>query len=894
MVGIPPARDTDAEDVSWALQTAETQWKRNERADALIWLRRATQAAADANDDDRALELARSAAELAEALAAEKQELEPPAPVRRPRPPESIPPISVSVDDVDIVLSMPPLSLDDTDVQSLPPSAPPQGSPAMPAIPKAPGLPRQAVASPKAVATTPKRPHEAPANAPRAETEADSPPSGHRFPLPPQFRSQLGSATQIGSMGEQADDDASTLYPAAPAEPAAPPEPPQNEELPRKSVPPRPAPRATATAVRAPASAPGPHGDTPAGRTPGLRPMRPQMPTPIAEVPHIVRLSRENSASAARAMPPITEPELVDPPTPTPPPTETSEAPQERATPTPPSGSPAAPQTVTALPNLDPESVEPGQSEDEDEPTEVGQKAAILGPSPTLVGEEDEGETQSRKLTTAEHAAVVAARDQDPYADREDDSTERRHVTNAPPAPQAPKPEALEPLDVAPIRQEEPKAPVKAPMAGRSGPPRPEPGAKAIPRPGPTTQKARVVPKMAQAEPPRAPPSASPTSPTFTHEGAAPKDPPPLAALAAQAPTSSDPAERNDEQVARERTPAPQRTTDVHETARQEGDDDAPSLESRTHDAASEAHRPRPATKPEEPSTRQVLALAESAAEAVLASTHPSSHPAATEPHTPVHASQRNPESALGAATLDLSEVEAFSDLPEDARETFAKAATISRITAGEEVSGFALAYVMTGEVDVAATLVDATASHLTKGGVLRARGTPTENVPLRLVCTTPEGCVAVWSDDAVTEAFTSCPWVEDDLRAASDYVQTLAGVTMGPLGDRLDAMLRDLVTSRLTVRSLLAGEVLVEAGSVVPGIVVVGVGRLELFDKDAVVRLVRSGEFLFPEQILGAGPAPYGARAGAGGALVMAGDRRTAQELMVTVPPLLEILAGM
>jgi hypothetical protein len=609
------------------------------------------------------------------------------------------------------------------------------------------------------------------------------------------------------------------------------------------------------------------------------------MPTPIAEVPHIVRLSRENSASAARAMPPNTEPELVDPPTPTPPPTGTSEAPQERATPTPPSGSPAAPQTVTALPNLDPDSVEPGQSEDEDEPTEVGQKAAILGPSPTLAAEEDEGETQSRKLTTAEHAAVVAARAQDPYADREDDSTERRHVTNAPPAPEAPKPEETEPVDVAPVRQEEPKAPVKAPVIGRSGPPRPEPGAKAIPRPGPTPQRARVAPKVAQAEAPRA--SASP-SPTPTDEGTLPRE-----ALSAQARTSGDPATRDDDPIAREPIPAQRTTPDVEEAAPQDAHA-AASLEDGHADASSEAEPPRPATKPEEPSTRQVLALAESAAEAVLASTHPSSHPAATEPHTPVHASQRNPESAVGTATLDLSEVEAFSDLPEDARETFAKAATISRITAGEEVSGFALAYVMAGEVDVAATLVDATASHLTKGGVLRARGTPTENVPLRLVCTTPEGCVAVWTDDAVTEAFTSCPWVEDDLRAASDYVQTLAGVTMGPLGDRLDAMLRDLVTSRLTVRSLLAGEVLVEAGSVVPGIVVVGVGRLELFDKDSVVRVVRSGEFLFPEQILGAGPAPYGARAGAGGALVMAGDRRTAQELMVTVPPLLEILAGM
>ncbi|HZW74780.1 MAG TPA: hypothetical protein VFF43_14615, partial [Caldimonas sp.] len=69
MVGIPPALDTDAEDVVWALQTAEALWKRNERVDAIVWLRRAAQAAGDANDDDRALALARDAAELAEQIA---------------------------------------------------------------------------------------------------------------------------------------------------------------------------------------------------------------------------------------------------------------------------------------------------------------------------------------------------------------------------------------------------------------------------------------------------------------------------------------------------------------------------------------------------------------------------------------------------------------------------------------------------------------------------------------------------------------------------------------------------------------------------------------------------------------------------------------------------------
>ncbi|HVJ89131.1 MAG TPA: hypothetical protein VM580_04955, partial [Labilithrix sp.] len=66
---IPSVKNTDAEDVVWGLQTADTLWKRGERIDALVWLRRAAQAAGDANDDDRALELARYAAELTEWMA---------------------------------------------------------------------------------------------------------------------------------------------------------------------------------------------------------------------------------------------------------------------------------------------------------------------------------------------------------------------------------------------------------------------------------------------------------------------------------------------------------------------------------------------------------------------------------------------------------------------------------------------------------------------------------------------------------------------------------------------------------------------------------------------------------------------------------------------------------
>src|SRR5512141_1404500 len=93
MLGIRPAKDSDAEDVAWGLQTAETLWKRGERIDAIVWLRRAAQAAGDAADDDRALELARSAAELSDWMATQPPgQSHAPPPVTSQRPP----PVAVS------------------------------------------------------------------------------------------------------------------------------------------------------------------------------------------------------------------------------------------------------------------------------------------------------------------------------------------------------------------------------------------------------------------------------------------------------------------------------------------------------------------------------------------------------------------------------------------------------------------------------------------------------------------------------------------------------------------------------------------------------------------------------------------------------------------------------
>lgn len=1077
MAGIPPARDTDAEDVSWALQTAETQWKRNERADALIWLRRATQAAADANDDDRALELARCAAELAESLAASPPPapvplqvappplphpgapppLPPLAPSAPPAPVESIPPMSVSIDDVDVMMSMPPASINDADIQSLPPSGPPEGArPAPPAIPRAPAVPQ----------TIPPR-------------------SSQRFPVPPQFLKQIGgSDPNLSARDDGEDDDHEDTA----------------TDLDRDAI-------GKAAAQRE-------HGSD-AARAPG--PMRPLMPTPIADVPRVIRVARKP------AFEPPEPPPLVDLPTPTPPPSGRSTIPPERATPTPPPlaaprlpsltssatyGSPYAPNDATEIGMRDPslDAPEDGLTQQRNlSPRDLASVAEELRRQQERMREDDDdgGLTEQRKMSTAEHAAVVAARHRaaDPYANDDDDDgghTERRQVEPAPSvgvdvgpraersAPQKGEPSRIDPSpagherelgamrrseptrpdlppraaplaeaarastgplphervtvsfrkperpppippadapaqaeardrvdsetgeptataasattaeaqapraeapasspSVAPARAErpsippriEPPRPAGDPSKGppRPGPPRPDPGARPtvrLPKAGglaPLLTPGSAAGARAQAPAPSGPAAGGPAT-AATAATAHVAQAPQAGAASARARTASEPdgaaigaraaqlgkrqvppppptepglpeepeivVETSPEAPAVAATPIVDAPAIVHEPAivdeppteadapaiaeapaaapapRETASDDAPSATppdepppaalatvSHEDDVTAQpapvepiaARVPSDRPKRSDASTKQLYALAESTAEALLADIP---HPAISEPHTPVHASQ--PPQVAADAILVLDDVEAFADLPEDARETFAKAAKIARVTAGEEVSGFALAYVVAGDLDVAATIVDATATRLLQGGVLRARGTPTECVPLRLVCTTQEAVVAVWSDGAVEEAFRSCPWVEDDLRAASDQVQTLAGVTMGALGDRIDGALRDLVTSRLTVRSLLEGELIVEAGSPVPGIVVVGVGKLELVDKDVVVGEVRSGDFLFPAQVLGSGPAPYGARAGEGGALVMAGDRKLAQELLVTVPPLLEIFAGM
>lgn len=68
---IPAPHDDDDDDVAWALQTAAVQWNRGQRADAVVWLRRAVDASITAGRAERTRELTRLAASVADRLVVE-------------------------------------------------------------------------------------------------------------------------------------------------------------------------------------------------------------------------------------------------------------------------------------------------------------------------------------------------------------------------------------------------------------------------------------------------------------------------------------------------------------------------------------------------------------------------------------------------------------------------------------------------------------------------------------------------------------------------------------------------------------------------------------------------------------------------------------------------------
>lgn len=266
-------------------------------------------------------------------------------------------------------------------------------------------------------------------------------------------------------------------------------------------------------------------------------------------------------------------------------------------------------------------------------------------------------------------------------------------------------------------------------------------------------------------------------------------------------------------------------------------------------------------------------------------------------PLAALHSDSRVPPAASSRITLpdmevDLEATAEFSDLPDDARHAFARAAITRVLVRGDELSGFAVALVVSGALDVSSTIAEASVTRLTAGSVLRSRGTVDAPIPMHFVCASDRAVVATWLDAAVDDAFRDCPWVEDELRKSADKVQALVGAALGPFGDALGVHLRNEVMKRMHARAYLAGEVIAEEGAIAPGVLVVGLGDIELVREGHLARVLRSGDLAFASEALGDRVCEVTLRAGASGALALFADRALVKAMVARWPQLIEAFA--
>jgi CRP-like cAMP-binding protein len=259
-------------------------------------------------------------------------------------------------------------------------------------------------------------------------------------------------------------------------------------------------------------------------------------------------------------------------------------------------------------------------------------------------------------------------------------------------------------------------------------------------------------------------------------------------------------------------------------------------------------------------------------------------------PRPPARPSSPPPEPHVGDVLL--AEVRGLEDVPPEGQAILAREAIIKHLAVEEEIRAFGLALVVRGAVSVMPAIADLACARASKGEIVWSQGNLAEGIALRLVAVEDSTEVAVWAADLLKSTVRDYPWVVEDLKALADRFQALAGIAMGPMGERLDDSVRAMVADQCEIKRLLPGEILTKQGKPVGGMYVVAAGRIEVLAGDAVESELGPGDFLFAPQVLSNGAAPSDSRAGSGGALLLFAGRAVSHNLLLSVPPLLEIFA--
>lgn len=943
-IALPEPRPEDDEDVVWGLSTATALWSRGEIQDALVWLRRAADAANAAGQSFRASELGMYVAEIEDALTqvtvasapvavstaatddiddtiseeptnalgerglpvaaiAPRLVAPPAAPALHPplaplAPPIATQPASAWPDDEATLVRSPKTSQPPGPLAVMPPSPfettlPSASSPFahQPAPPPAPPLVPQRSAPPPpappvaAVLLAPPPAHAAP---PPAAAPTQAAPRPMPTATPPMGSPLVAPPPPLGSVAPGA-------FPAPSAPPPTPPAPPAHG--PSGAI----EPGAVSRPVLEAAASSRPVFDAAASSRPVLdtaassRPVSPQAPTTLP-APAAPRAPSSPAPVAAVSVAPAPQASQTVASPPAPQAAAPSPTPPVAAAPAPAAQSPTAATTEASDAATTAKTTEPSSPPGRKEPSRRG---PILDPWAEAEPQRTPGfltrrEQKGAELTADGESVLVSVRawrssdtDDDVVTSAKPlDSLEQRRksgkakAAEAKPPPPPPKSGTQPSRPAAPEGRPAPPPPPPPPPASRSAP---AAQAESRPKPPPPTPSARPAP--AKPAEPRLPGKLG-----GANDGLIPK----LSGVEAAA--TSEPAPATEIPPTAPATDVTAATFDASPPAPVAASPSPPPPVA----ASPSPPPPPPLVRAEAPAppTPPPPARPASVAPKPL-SVAPATPAPAPAPAAPAHAPRRRlpsepeiPASARSVAGVVLDRIDAFSDLPQEVQMRLASAARIEHLAAEEEVSSFGAALVVDGEGHVCATIVDAPAHHARAGSIVPTQGTLGDGVALRVVAGKSGATVAVWEADVVDDALKACPWASDDLRDRADRLQALAGATLGPLGD-LDEAYRQQIVERLAVRVVAAHEVLIRQNEHGMAFFIVGAGEIEICDGDPPTPTGEAGpgDVLFAGAVIAGGPAPATARAGASGAVVLVGDRKVTQELLVTVPALLELL---